>query len=125
MNDETLCHSSFPASRMFRHLSTKFSFQVLDKGPTSSQSSILQILHCIVHYIDVSSSPSQSINADLLRVVAKYVEVCICGHKGVIAVRRRERKRAPERDLSTLSILLYVHVRLKLTFQQINAKHER
>lgn len=49
--------------------------QVLEKGPSSSQGSVLQILLCIVHYIDISVSPSTSINADLLRVIARFIEV--------------------------------------------------
>ena len=52
-------------------------FQVLDKGPTSTQSAVLQILHCIIHYIDVVSAPNPQLNAELFRVVSKYVEVSI------------------------------------------------
>ena len=36
---------------------------------------MLQILQCIVQYIDVAVNPSASINIDLLRVVARFVEV--------------------------------------------------
>ena len=49
-------------------------FQVLDKGPANTQNSVLQILHCLVHYVDVTALPSPCIH-DLLRVVAKYIEV--------------------------------------------------
>ena len=41
----------------------------------NTHGSVLKILHCVVHYIDVTISPSQAINADLFRVVSKYVEV--------------------------------------------------
>ena len=49
--------------------------QVLDKGPVTSQSAVLEILHCIVSSIDISTVSIQAINGDLLRVVTKYVEV--------------------------------------------------
>ena len=52
-----------------------FHCQVLDKGPSSTQAAVLQILHCIVHCIDIKTASTQAINSDLLRVVAKYVEV--------------------------------------------------
>ena len=39
------------------------------------QSAVLQILHCIFYCIDVPSSSLQVINADLLRVVTRYIEV--------------------------------------------------
>lgn len=32
-----------------------FLVEVLEKGPNSYQSSVFQILHCMVHYIDISS----------------------------------------------------------------------
>ncbi|ESO09038.1 hypothetical protein HELRODRAFT_109994 [Helobdella robusta] len=47
---------------------------VLDKGPNCTQGPVLQILLCIVLYVDISVSPSPSINADLLRVVARFIE---------------------------------------------------
>jgi len=49
-------------------------FQVLDKGPANTQNAVLQILHCLVHYVDITALPSPCIH-DLLRVVAKYIEV--------------------------------------------------
>ena len=52
-----------------------FCFQVLEKGPNNCQSAVLQILHCMVHYIDMNSSPVQAMNSDLLKVIAKYIEV--------------------------------------------------
>jgi hypothetical protein len=51
-----------------------FLVEVLDKGPVGTQSAVLQILLCIVYCIDISASSTQAINADLLRVVARYVE---------------------------------------------------
>jgi Cell morphogenesis C-terminal len=60
---------------------------VLDKGPASTQPAVLEILHCIVYSIDISTASIQAINADLLRVVAKYVEVSTlfqCSAVGVI-----------------------------------------
>lgn len=51
-----------------------FLVEILDKGPTCGQGAVLQILHCLVHYIDITQASTQAINADLLRVVARYVE---------------------------------------------------
>ena len=39
----------------------------------SSQGSVLTIIHCLLHYVDMSQA-TQTINADLLRTVAKFVE---------------------------------------------------
>lgn len=37
------------------------------------QQPVLSIIHCLLHYIDLASSAAQPINADLLRVIAKYI----------------------------------------------------
>lgn len=37
------------------------------------QQPVLSIIHCMLHYIDLQSSAAQPINADLLRVIAKYI----------------------------------------------------
>ena len=51
-------------------------FQVLERGPNSMQGAVLSILHCLLHYVDFNlSSNAQQVNADLLRVIAKYIEV--------------------------------------------------
>ena len=40
------------------------------------QGAVLSILHCLLHYVDFNVSVNiQQVNADLLRVVAKYIEV--------------------------------------------------
>lgn len=49
--------------------------QVLEKGPTTVQNPILNILHCMLHYIDINTAAAQLVNGDLLRVIAKYIEV--------------------------------------------------
>ncbi|KAK9752212.1 Cell morphogenesis central region [Popillia japonica] len=51
-----------------------FLVEVLEKGPSNLQLSVLNILHCMLHYIDLASAASQPINADLLRVIVKYIE---------------------------------------------------
>ncbi|KAL3879804.1 hypothetical protein ACJMK2_032086 [Sinanodonta woodiana] len=51
-----------------------FLVEVLEKGPLSYQPAILQILHCMVHYIDLSSSHHGVLNAELFSTVAKHVE---------------------------------------------------
>lgn len=61
----------------YYHLSLNmltFLVEVLERGPSNLQLPILNILHCILHYVDISSVASQPINADLLRVIVKYLE---------------------------------------------------
>lgn len=42
------------------------------------QGAVLSILHCLLHYVDFNlSSNAQQVNADLLRVIAKYIEVLV------------------------------------------------
>ena len=50
-----------------------FLVEVLEKGPTSTQAPILTIIHCLLHYVDMTTA-TQTINGDLLRTVAKLVE---------------------------------------------------
>ncbi|KAK6628770.1 hypothetical protein RUM43_002586 [Polyplax serrata] len=60
----------------YAHLSLNilaFLVEVLEKGPSVLQQPVLSIIHCMLHYIDLASSAAQPINADLLRVIAKYV----------------------------------------------------
>lgn len=63
----------------YAHLSLNmltFLVEVLEKGSTSCQQPILSIVHCILHYVDLGANTQiQPINADLLRVIAKYIEV--------------------------------------------------
>ena len=51
-----------------------FLVEVLEKGPTNLQLPVLNILHCMLHYIDLASAAAQPINGDLLRVIVKYIE---------------------------------------------------
>merc|ERR1719334_688889 len=60
----------------YSHLSLSmlgFLVEVLEKGPPSVQSSVLNIIHCMAHYVDLQST-THSINSDLLRAVSKFVE---------------------------------------------------
>lgn len=63
----------------------------MEKGPTAVQLPVLSIIHCMLHYVDLASAASQPINADLLRVIAKYIEVNEYSHKyqnvGIIIVQ--------------------------------------
>lgn len=54
-------------------------FKVLERGPYIIQLPVLNIIHCMLHYVDLSSTTSQPFNADLLRVIAKYIEVVYIG----------------------------------------------
>ncbi|XP_071438579.1 protein furry [Hetaerina americana] len=61
----------------YSHLSLHmlaFLVEVLEKGPCNVQVPILSIIHCMLHYVDLASTAAQPINADLLRVIAKYVD---------------------------------------------------
>lgn len=61
----------------YAHLSLNlmaFLVEVLEKGPASVQNPILNILHCMLHYIDMNTAAAQLVNGDLLRVIAKYIE---------------------------------------------------
>ncbi|XP_076040545.1 microtubule binding protein furry isoform X4 [Oratosquilla oratoria] len=61
----------------YAHLSLNlmaFLVEVLEKGPAYVQNPILNILHCMLLYIDTNTAAAQLVNGDLLRVIAKYVE---------------------------------------------------
>lgn len=54
-----------------------FLVEVLERGPSTMQGAVLNILHCLLHYVDFNlSANAQQVNTDLLRVIAKYIEVC-------------------------------------------------
>lgn len=48
-----------------------FLVEVLEKGPTIYQPDVLQILHCIIHYVDFQSTSRTIINQQLFSPVAK------------------------------------------------------
>lgn len=61
----------------YSHLSLTmltFLVEVLEKGPANLQLPVLNIVHCMLHYVDLASAAAQPINADLLRVIVKYIE---------------------------------------------------
>lgn len=61
----------------YSHLSLNmltFLVEVLEKGPSNLQLPVLNIIHCILHYVDLASAAAQPLNADLLRVIVKYIE---------------------------------------------------
>ncbi|XP_037037722.1 protein furry isoform X7 [Bradysia coprophila] len=51
-----------------------FLIEVLEKGMQQVQVPVLNVLHCMLHYIDLSSPQAQPISGDLLRVIAKYLD---------------------------------------------------
>ena len=51
-----------------------FLVEMLEKGSITMQLPILNIIHCMMHYVDLSTPAHQPIYVDLLRVVAKYIE---------------------------------------------------
>lgn len=63
----------------YAHLSLNmlaFLIEVLEKGPSNIQLPVLSIIHCMLHYVDLSSASAaaQPVYSDLLRVIAKYIE---------------------------------------------------
>ncbi|KAI5735873.1 hypothetical protein M8J77_023758 [Diaphorina citri] len=59
----------------YSHLSMTmltFLVEVLEKGPSQMQLPVLNIIHCMLHYVDLNSS--SHFNAELLRVIAKHIE---------------------------------------------------
>lgn len=52
-----------------------FLVEVLEKGPQQVQVPVLNVIHCMLHYVDLSSSLAQPISGDLLRVISKYLDV--------------------------------------------------
>lgn len=57
-----------------------FLVEVLEKGMQQVQVPVLNVIHCMLHYIDLSSSHAQPISTDLIRVIAKYLDVRIFDH---------------------------------------------
>lgn len=54
-----------------------FLIEVLEKGPQPIQVPVLNVIHCMLHYIDLSSTQAQPISGDLLRVIANYLDVSV------------------------------------------------
>ena len=54
-----------------------FLVEVLEKGMQQVQVPVLNIIHCMLHYIDLSSPHAQPISSDLIRVIAKYLDVSV------------------------------------------------
>ncbi|XP_055608943.1 protein furry isoform X4 [Uranotaenia lowii] len=51
-----------------------FLIEVLEKGPNQVQLQVLSVIHCMLHYIDLSAVQAQPIAGDLLRVISKYLD---------------------------------------------------
>ncbi|XP_061707570.1 protein furry isoform X3 [Cydia pomonella] len=61
----------------YSHLSLQmlaFLVEVLEKGSASLQLPILAVLHCMLYYVELNAPAAQPVNADLLRVVAKFID---------------------------------------------------
>lgn len=52
-----------------------FLVEVLEKGMQQVQVPILNVIHCMLHHIDLSSPHAQPMSGDLIRVIAKYLDV--------------------------------------------------
>ncbi|XP_067645046.1 protein furry isoform X3 [Eurosta solidaginis] len=51
-----------------------FLIEVLEKGPQQIQVPVLNVIHCMLHYVDLSAPQAQQINSDLLRAIGKYLD---------------------------------------------------
>ncbi|XP_059157209.1 protein furry homolog isoform X2 [Physella acuta] len=51
-----------------------FLVEVLEKGQLMYQSSCLQILYCMVHYLDIATTPSSFLNQELFQSINKHVQ---------------------------------------------------
>lgn len=51
-----------------------FLVEVLERGPTNYQPDILQILHCIVHYVDFNTTCKKVLNQQLFCPVARHTK---------------------------------------------------
>ncbi|XP_058457794.1 protein furry isoform X3 [Malaya genurostris] len=51
-----------------------FLTEVMEKGPNQIQLQVLSVIHCMLHYIDLSSVQAQPIAGDLLRVISKHLD---------------------------------------------------
>jgi len=55
-----------------------FLIEVLEKAQ-QVQLQVLSVIHCLLHYVELSTPQAQIISSDLLRVVAKHLDVsCYC-----------------------------------------------
>lgn len=52
-----------------------FLVEVLEKGWPQVQLQVLSVIHCLLHYIDLSMPQAQPITSDLLRVITKHLDV--------------------------------------------------
>lgn len=51
-----------------------FLVEVLEKGWHQVQLQVLSVIHCMLHYIDLSTPQARSIGEDLLRVISKFLD---------------------------------------------------
>lgn len=59
-----------------------FLVEVLEKGWNQVQLQVLSVIHCMLHYIDLSTPQARSIGEDLLRVIAKFLDVSLIAAGG-------------------------------------------
>lgn len=54
-----------------------FLIDILEKGWSQVQPQILSVIHCMLHYVDLSTQQAQPITGDLLKVISKFLDVSI------------------------------------------------
>lgn len=50
---------------------------MLEKGISSMQQSLLQIIYSLLSHIDLSAAPVKQFNLEIIKVISKYVQVGI------------------------------------------------
>ncbi|MGH0150848.1 UNVERIFIED_CONTAM: hypothetical protein FKN15_019280 [Acipenser sinensis] len=55
--------------------------ELLEKGLSSMQQSLLQIIHSLLSHIDLSAAPVKPFNLEIMKIIGKYLQTPIIGHK--------------------------------------------
>jgi hypothetical protein len=53
----------------------QYYFQLLEKGLSSMQQSLLQIIYSLLSHIDLSTVPAKQFNLEIIKIIGKYVQV--------------------------------------------------
>ena len=48
---------------------------MLEKGLSSMQQSLLQIIYSLLSHIDLSAAPVKQFNLEIIKIIGKYVQV--------------------------------------------------
>lgn len=71
-------------------------FQLLEKGLNSMQQSLLQIIYSLLSHIDLSAAPVKQFNLEIMKIIGKYVQVCV---QLTLSVVNTQKNISPSNDL--------------------------